>query len=251
MIARFLIACAALTAAAPVAAQTTVTTGADVSVGDYGSSRDTTILTAPLTIRQRSGPVEIAVTVPYMRIETPGVVFSGIDGTPVVMSPDLGGPRRVHEGIGDRTASLSYTQRLPSDFFLRATGRVKVPVGGARAVSTGKVDWSVSGEVSRSFKGITPFASLTYRHFGDVPAWNIRDGFAASVGASANVLGGSFAASWDWAKSTSPFLPDVQEIVAVYDAPIASKVRLGAFATVGLTKGAADYGTGLRLTITP
>jgi hypothetical protein len=238
----------AVSPVAAMAAPVDVSVGADVSSGRYGSQSTTVIFNAPLRVSTRVAGFEVAASIPYMDIRTPGIVFSGIDATPVVMSPDLGGPTRHFRGIADPTLSVSRTFAV-SGIDLTPTARIKVPVRGSTAVSTGRVDGSASVEASVPVGPARAFASVSYRWFGDTPAWTIRDGLATSVGVSVPVGKASAAVSWDYARSTSRFVGDVNEVVAVVDAPVSDRFRIGVFATAGLTSGAPAVGTGLRLTV--
>lgn len=229
-------------------AEVLISAGVNASSGQYGSRRDTTMITAPVQVRWTDGAASLSVVVPFVTIRSPGVVFSGLDGTPIVMLPDAGGPSRRYSDLGDATLSAGYAFVLPSDFRLTATGRVKVPFQGRTSVSTGKTDWLVGAEVSKAFGPVTPFASVSYRVFGDTSVWNIRDGIATSVGASVPLGGGAVAVSYDHARSTSRFVNDVHEIVAAYDAPVSSRFRISVFGSAGLSSGAPSAGAGLRLT---
>lgn len=237
----------ALVPAAAGAQELEATAGGGWSTGDYGSARSTTLANASIGARWTSGGTTISGSIPFIAIDTPGVVFAGFDGTPLVMQPDLGGRRRTHSGVGDPTFAVS--QQIPvGSVSLRGTWRIKVPVQGFNDVSTGKVDWSVSGEVSRPIGRVTPFSALSYRVFGDPTGWRIRDGFAGSVGASAPVGRGALAVSYEVARSTSDYVGDSHEIVGVYSIPVANeRMRLGIYGTAGLSSGAPGAGAGLRL----
>ena len=239
--------CAFSAASPAMAQQITATAGGGVSSGDYGSSRSTTIFTGDIGARWSSGATELSVTMPYISVDSPGVVFVGFDGTPLVMVADAGGRRQTRDGIGDPTLTASHNFSLGfAD--LRATARFKIPVHGYNGISTGKLDWSAGGEISRKVGPVTPFAAISYRGFGDPTGWRIRDGIATSVGATAVVGPGALAVSYDHARSTSDFISDSDEIVGVYDVPLASsKFRLAGFATAGLSSGAPGVSGGLRL----
>ena len=244
-----LAAAAAVMPVAVSAQDISLTAGGGVSSGDYGSSRSTTMANGSIGARWSSGGTTVAASIPFVSIDTPGVVFAGFDGTALVMLPDAGGRRRVHSGVGDPTFTVSQSVPVGS-FTLRGTGRVKVPVQGFNDISTGKVDWSVSGEVSRTFGAVTPFAAIGYRHYGDPTGWTIRDGLSGSVGASAPVGRGALAVSYEMARSTSRFVDDAREFVAVYDMPVGrDRMRLAAFGTVGVSDGAPGIGGGLRLSV--
>lgn len=245
-----LAALSVMTAGSAHAQDVVLTAGGGYSSGDFGSSRSTSMTTATIGARASSGRTTVAVLVPYVSTRSAGVVFAGFDGTPLVMLPDAGGPRRTYDGIGDPTLSISHDVPL-SGVNLRGTARFKVPVQGLKlGVSTGKLDWSVSGEVSRTFGGVTPFVSVSYRGYGDPTGWRIRDGFAGSVGASGRVGPGAVVVSYEVARSTSDFVSDAHEIVGVYDMPVSRRMRLAAFGTVGLSNGVPDGGGGIRLSLT-
>lgn len=240
---------ASLVAFAPSAnAQVAATVNVGASTGDYGSNRSTDMVNAAAGLRWTSGDTSVQVTLPYISIWTPGVVFAGFDGTPLVMLPDAGGPKRRYSGVGDPTLSLSRSASLGS-VRLTGTGRVKIPVQGYNDISTGKVDWSVGLQAAVPVGAVTPFAAVSWRSFGDPVGWRIRDGIATSVGASAKVGPGSAAVSWEHARSTSRFVRDADEIVAVYDAPVSDRLRLAAYGTAGVTSGAPGVGGGLRISL--
>lgn len=244
-----LAAAAAIVPASAMAQDITLTAGGGVSSGDYGSQRSTTMANGSVGARWSSGSTTVSASIPFVSIDSPGVVFSGFDGTPLVMLPDAGGRRRVSSGVGDPTFTVSHAVPV-GGVTLRGTGRVKIPVQGFNDISTGKVDWSVSGEVSKTFGIITPFASLGYRAYGDPVGWEIRDGLSGSVGASAPVGRGALAVSFEMARSTSRFVDHAREFVAVYDMPVArDRMRLAAFGTVGVSDGAPGLGAGLRLSV--
>ena len=239
--------CAACLPASAMAQEISVTGSASVSEGNYGSARETTMGVFAGGAIWRSGGTSIQVTVPYVVVESPGVVFAGFDGTPLVMVPDLGGPKRNWDGFGDPTLSVSQTVAA-GGFDLRGTGRVKLAVQDINEVSTGETDFSLSGEVSRNFGSLTPFVGAGYRWYGDPDLWDIKDGWSASAGVALPIANGSAAFSYEFAEATSDFVGDSHELVGVYDAPLTqSGLRLAAFGTVGLSSGAPDYGVGVRL----
>ena len=238
-----------LSASPAMAQEITGTFTGQVSRGDFGTDRDTRMGSAVVGARWASDRTSVQITLPYIAIDTPGIVFSGFDGTPLVMLPDAGGRYMTRSGVGDPTISVS--QGLAAaGFDLRATGRVKIPVQDYGEVSTGEVDWSVSGEISRDFGGVTPFVAVGHRWYGNPDQWNIKDGFSASAGIGANVGNGALAVSYEFAETTSEFVDHSHEIIAVYDAPISDRFRLASFATAGLSDGAPDFGVGVRLAST-
>lgn len=241
---------AAMILSAPAAhAQVVLTAGGGISRGDFGSSRTSEMANASIGARWSSGDTTFQASIPYVAINTPGVVLTGFDGTPLIMLPDAGGPRRSNSGIGDPTFAASHAVSVGA-VRVTGTGRVKVPVQGFNAISTGELDWSVGAQASIQAGRVSPFAAVTWRSFGNPDGWTIRDGIATSLGVSGRLGAGSAAVSWEHARSTSDFVSDADEIVAVYDAPVSDRMRLAAYGTVGLSDGAPGLGAGLRLSFT-
>jgi hypothetical protein len=230
-----------------------VSAGASYSSGDYGSATNTDIWSVPLGVRLKTGALRLSASVPWMRIRSDGTVFTGIDATPLVVAPGIRSTRRVRSGVGDLTLGASYD--LPtlggSGLDVELSGRVKLPTASDRSqLSTGKTDYSFGGQVSRQFGRLTPFASATYRVFGDVGPWDLRNGMAASAGASYALPGRAIVvASYDYARAASPFVSDSHELFGGVSVPIAhTPLRLTAFGTAGLSRGAAGASGGLSLT---
>jgi hypothetical protein len=244
--AALLIGCGLMATPSLQAQEVTPNVSASVSRGDFGSARDTRMGNVAIGARWSSGDTTVQVNLPYVVIDSPGIVFAGFDGTPLVMVPDAGGRTFSRDGFGDPTLSVSHRLDMDSFEFL-GTARVKVPVQEYNDISTGEFDWSLSGEVSREIGGVVPFVSVGYRWFGDPDLWEIEDGFSASAGVSAPLGAGAAAVSYEFAESTSAFVDDAHEIVVVYDAPVSDGFRLASFGTVGLSDGAADFGVGVRL----
>ncbi len=225
-----------------------LTIGGGIASGDYGSSRSTTMTNGTAGLRWSSGSTSISATLPYVVIESPGVAFSGFDGTPLIMLADGGGRKRISQGVADPTFSLSSAKNI-SNLSIRGTARVKIPVQKLNGISTGKMDWSSSVEISTTTGNISPFALISYRSYGDPSSWTIKDGFAGAIGASAPIGKGSAAISYNLAQSTSEFIEDGHEIIALYERPISQKMRLSGYASVGLSDGAPGVGAGIRLAL--
>ena len=231
-----------------------VSAGASSWSGDYGGSSDTSITAALVTARYGYRGLRLDATLPYMRIDSAGAVFAGIEGTPVIASPSAGGPRHVHEGLGDLTLGASY-QFASADLLgvdLEASGRIKVPTSPVSSgVSTGQVDTAWGLEASRIVGPLVPFASVSYRTFGDTPQWRLRDGAAASIGASylptRNLV---LNISYDYARSASRFVRDSDEIVGSFSTRLTSSgLRLTGFLSGGLSSGAAAVSGGASLSV--
>ncbi len=234
----------------------TVSAGGSAWSGDFGAPTDTTISAALLSARYRLGNWRLSASLPYMRIDSAGAVFTGIDGAPVIVAPFPSTPaaKHVREGVGDLTLGAAYL--LPTapkwGFDLELIGKVKLPTGPhslESGVSTGRADYAFGAEVSKPIGRWIPFASATYRDFGSNSQWKLRDGYAASTGVSYvfndRIVG---LVSYDFAQSASRYIGDSHEISASASARLTrTGLRLTGFASAGLSRGAADVTGGLSL----
>jgi hypothetical protein len=254
----------AAAAAAPAAAQQqqahlernkslglSITTGADYSVGKYGGTIDTKILVVPFSLRAKTGPFRFSVTLPWLRIDGPANIVGGGEGGPIVIDPN--GPRSVRQGLGD--VSLGATYSLPASalggFDVDIGGRVKLPTADrSKGLSTGKTDLTATLDVSRTIGTATPFVTLGYRMPGKPAGLNLRNSVTTSVGSSF-VLGKSLIAiaSYDYSGRTSALSYESHSLFGALAGNVTKRLLLTGYGTLGLSRGAPDYGLGLLLTV--
>lgn len=235
------------------AAGTEITLGAATWDGRFGGRTGNTISAVLLNVRQRLGPLRIDATLPWMRIRSQSTIFTGINGTPLVVGPSIPMTRPRRQGLGDLTLGASWLAAAQdaAGLDIDLSARVKLPTAAdSTQLSTGKTDYAFGVEVARTMGAVTPVARINYRVFGDPTGWTIRDGIATSVGASVALPGqGIFLLSYDYAERTSRFIRPAHEIVGGASAPIGDRFRLTAYASGGLSSGAAAFSTGVSLTL--
>lgn len=241
----------ALTMPLPAMAQDTqefsVTTGVDYSSGDYGTGADTNILVVPVSARYKVGNLRLTATVPWLRIDgSSAIVGDGAGG--VVIDPNA--PRTRRSGFGDVSVGVAY--QIPEEalgFGLDLSGRVKLPTAASsKGLGTGKADFSVGAEVSKTFGPVTPFVSVGYRMPGDPNGIDLHNAWSASGGASLALGKSVLIASYDYREATSDFAEDSQELFGAFSTPLTGKLNATLYGTAGLSKGAPDYGLGAMLT---
>ena len=118
-------------------------------------------------------------------------------------------------------------------------------------MSTGKTDYSLGTEASKTVGKFGPFASITYRSFGDTKQWKLKDGVATSLGTTYLITNRLIVvASYDYAQRTSAFIRDDQEVVtsASYSVPN-TRFRISAYTAYGLSTGAAAFSGGVSLSV--
>lgn len=228
-----------------------VSLGTSIAAGNFGSGQGSQLWSTALGVRYAVGTLRLTASIPYLRIRSRGLIFSGIDSTPVIVAARPGGPRMTNSGLGDATFGAAYT--LPTGEGrpeIELSGRVKFPTATRSSqLSTGKTDFSAGLQVTQSVGRLAPFASVTYRIFGDPAGINLRNGFAASAGTSF-ALGGRAVGliSYHYARTASALVRDSHELFAGASTKLGhAPLRATAYATAGLSRGAAARSGGLSL----
>lgn len=224
------------------------TTGLDYSTGDYGSGTDTRMLVFPVSARMESGQLRLSASIPWIRIDGASSVLAG-DGSPVIVDPNA--PRTIRSGFGDLSLGAGWV--IPEEklgFGLEFAARVKLPTSSsAKALGTGKADFSLSTEVSKNFGNVTPFVSLGYRMPGDPVGIDLKNTFFASAGASVVVGKSVLIGSYDYRQATSALVKDSQEIFGAFSTPVSKRLSITAYGSGGLSDGAPNFGAGLMMTL--
>lgn len=242
----------AQSSAAPSPLGLSFTTGVDFSSGDYGATDKTEIIVVPFNARLTTGKLRVSATLPYLRIKGPGAVVGGGDGGPIVVDPDANLPITTTSGLGDVSLSATYglLRQDSTGFDLDLTGRVKLPTASeSKGLGTGKADFGVSAEVARTFGSATPFVTVGYRKPGDPAGFDLRSGPTASAGSSFVAGSTVFIASYDYAGKTSQSASNSHSLFGAVSAPVLERVNLTGYGTAGLSKGAADFGLGMLVTL--
>lgn len=231
---------------------TEITVGASAWGGNFGGPGRSTVATLLVNVRQRFGDLRIDATLPWMRVRSPTTIFAGIDGTPLVLASAVPMTTRRRDGLGDVTLGASWLALNQADAAvdIDLSARIKLPTASdSSGLSTGRTDYAVAVEISRTMGQVTPIASVGYRVFGDPRGWDVRDGVATSIGASIALPAGAVVlVSYDFSERTSRFIRPSHALVAGASAPIGRSLRLTAFASGGLSSGAADVSVGAAIT---
>jgi hypothetical protein len=232
-------------------------TTADVSLGtiyaggNFGTGSKTTIWSSALGARLRLKDVTLTASLPWMRIESRSTIFTGIDATPVLVAPNTSPVKKTAKGFGDLTLGASYT--IASDaspIEVELSGRAKINTASDHSgLSSGKNDYAVGADISAPLGNVTPFASFSYRFLGDTAGYDLRNGPAASAGASYALGSDTFLlASYHYSRAATRLVDDAHELFAGASTRIpGSPLRVTGFATAGLSRGAAAASAGLAI----
>lgn len=154
-------------------------TGADYSVGHYGSAADTSVWSVPLDLKVRSGRFRAQATLPYVFIKGPGQMVGG-----VIVTDPTSTTTTSRSGIGDINLSAAYlltTEHgvLPA---LEIGGGAKLPTA-KTTIGTGKADYSASASLYKSLApGFMLFGSFGYSWLGSPASYRLENGITASGG---------------------------------------------------------------------
>lgn len=220
--------------------------------GEFGLDANSKITAVFLNIAARDGPMRVDVTLPWMDVRSSGMVFAGINGTPLVVAAQDGQPRTRRHGVADISVGVAWLalKQEVVGLDLDLSARTKLPISATSTqLSTGKSDAYFGFEVSRSFGMVTPAARLGYRIFGDPAEWEIRDGLTGSAALVVQAGPGTFLSlSYEYAERTSAFITDSHAVVLGGSARLYDRLRLNAFASAGMSSGAPALAGGLSIT---
>ncbi|WP_260600083.1 hypothetical protein [Sphingomonas endolithica] len=219
--------------------------------GKFGTGSTTTIWSSALGARLRLGDWALSASLPWMRIRSRSKIFTGIDATPVLVAPNTSLVKKTTDGFGDLTLGASYTvadKALPVEVELSGRAKINTAVESS-GLSSGANDYALGADVSAPLGSVTPFASFSYRFLGNTSAYRLRDGPAASAGASYALGSQSFVlVSYHYSRAATRLVDDSHELFAGATTRIGrSPLRLTGFTTAGLSRGAAAASAGVAV----
>lgn len=231
-----------------------VSTGATYWQGDFGAPTTSELFIALVNLRYEFDGLRVWGTLPYMRVESDGVLFAGTDGGPILV--DTGSPSpagRVRNGFGDVTLGATYAVvENGGDWAVDLSSRVKLPTASDESgLSTGKTDVGVSVDISRAVQGVVPFVSAGYTFLGDPDGYDLRNTVSASAGLSIPFGGDDTVAliSYEYDRAATDFVDDGHELFGAVSGTVSDQFSWTGFGTVGLSEGASDFALGLLLSL--
>jgi hypothetical protein len=132
---------------------------------------------------------------------------------------------------------------------LEFTGKVKFPTADEDDnLGTGKYDFTVQMDVSKSFDRVTPFATVGYRFLGDPPGSSLSNPLFASAGVGFQINEAvSAGLIYDWSESTTDDVGDLHELVPYVTWKFGRRYRLNGYGVAGLSDASADWGAGFSI----
>jgi hypothetical protein len=219
--------------------------------GKFGTGSKTSIWSTALGARLHLGNLALSASIPWMRIQSRSTIFTGIDATPILVAPNTSPVKRTADGLGDLTLGASYTiapEGSPVEVELSGRAKISTATDSSR-LSSGANDYALGSDVSVPLGKVTPFVSVSYRFLGNTPDYALRNGPAASAGASYALGPNTYVlASYHYSRAATRLVDDAHELFLGASTGIAgSPLRLTGFATAGLSRGAAAESAGLAI----
>ncbi|MBX7459714.1 hypothetical protein [Qipengyuania huizhouensis] len=228
----------------------TLLAGSDYVSGEV-NGQDYETFAASAGIAGQTGRFSFAASIPYVVTSAPEELIvsnGGVLGTPLLSQPSTQTRQSTREGVGDLVLQGGYSVPLGSvNAFIG--GNLKVPTASReKALGTGKLDYGVSGQVSRQFGRAIPFVSASYTMVGEPEGFDVRNILSGSAGAQF-ILGSSSSVTLDYSydESATRSVENHQSVGVGLAAGISSDLRLGIDARAGLTEDAPDARIGVRL----
>ena len=231
-------------------ADTTITTGYDVSEGTYGATTTTTIHYVPVSIKYQESDWNMKITIPWMKmtgstatVDSSGNVISTSTGTASTIS-----------GIGDIVTS--YTYLFPAigqnrSHFLDGTVKLKLPTADeTNNLGTGKADLTLQLDYFYSTSGIMPFMTVGYKKFGQPDTYTLNSVWFSSMGAQKGVTkSASIGLIWDYQQATTSTGTHKNEFMAYSSIKLGKKWSSTFYYVTGTTSSSVDNEAGFTLSV--
>jgi hypothetical protein len=245
-----LTACCGAMSQLPVAmaAETSISLGAEYTSGDYGTSTETNMWYFPVTLRYETDRTMLALTVPYVVVEGTGnvVVSGGGHGLPRTTTLATS---RTESGLGDIELMGSYVVAQSADWRLGVGGLIKFGTGEEQDnLSTGEDDVAAQLEADKTWGNNTFYGTAGYKILGDPPGIDYDNVFYGSVGVSRR-LDATRSAGVELYAQEAP-LPGVDgksELTLFLSGKPGTKARLTGYLIAGFAGGSPDWGVGVAL----
>ena len=247
----------AMCLAAPLAhAQFAASTGFDYTSGKYGYDTETKVSSWNVTGEYAYEGLTTRIVIPQLRVTSPvgTVVIAGRPRLQNRINALNQGKTETESGRGDVELSASYNflHNRETDWSLSLAGSVKLPTADDdKGLGTGKTDYGIALDLSRSFGHFTPTIGFGYRIIGNPTGANLKDYAYASIGAGfwiTDTTNLSLTLESDQPDSASSGVDN--ELSLGLNQHLGKHWDIEAHVLVGLSKSAPDKGLGASVRFT-
>ncbi len=222
--------------------------------GGFGAAVDTEIWYYAVTGKYESGPLILRLTLPHIKITGPGNVIGGA-GERIQLGAAAATTRRSASGMGDVVASASYNvyQNRAAGELIDLTAKIKFGTADEdKGLGTGKNDYSIQADFTKSFGQFSTFGTLGWKKLGDPTIAGVPVDFRNPWYA---VLGGAY----KFTRATTGGIDyyyrqrvigggsRVSELRPFVSHSLTKTTRLQGYALTGFTDGSPDWGVGVVL----
>lgn len=229
-----------------IAGDYSITTGAEYTVGNYGTSIDTSMLYVPFILAYKSEKYSWSVTVPYVRISgSEDVLFSSTTHSPRLSAATTSAAERTDSGLGDiiLTGRYQLQSETTTRPWLAMTGSIKFGTADEdKLLGTGENDYSVRLDIAKK----ALYGYVGYKVMGDSASIDYDNVLFASAGIAMPV-NDSWAAGVDFYVEQAPVpgMDNAEEATISLFRPLGKTRRLNIYMIKGFTDASPDWGAGV------
>ena len=222
----------------------TASTGVDFSTGDFGGSTDTNVLYLPFALKFDFDYVLLKLTVPYLRIAGDVVSVGG-------QAEFVSGVEGERDGLGDIVLAAAYVYYPKWKYvpLVEVGGKIKFGTASEdKGLGTGKIDYTLQLDLSKTFGRFTPFAAGGYKFVGSPKGFDLDNKAFVYGGISAKVFDFlNVGIVYDWSQSAVPENGDFNEISPFATIKVSRWFAFDPYVVIGLSKWSPDWGIGVQL----
>ena len=220
-------------------ALTTVSVGVDYSEGKYGEPVKSRTTTVPLVIKHETGPFTFKANIPW--VTATGTRSGGGDRATLI--------KQTESGLGDVTLSGFYTAYTNNTamFGIDIGGKIKFATAdkSKTLLTTGENDYSLQGDVYKSFGPTTLFGTLGWTKKGDPDFVDFRDPWYTTLGVSYRVgAATALGASYDYRQKVTSRGDPVSEASLFLTHKFTKQLKMQAYLVGGFSDASPDFGAG-------
>ncbi len=164
--------------------------------------------------------------------------------------PAAGLANNRRSGLGDATASLTYSIDFGSGLYADVTGKVKIPTASTtKRLGTGQVDFTTSVDLIKDIGPASIYLSGRRKFAGKPTGSTIRSVWGAGGGASIRASRGlTIGADYDWQQSSFAGGQSSSEVTGWAYVRLSRAMGLTVYAGTGLNSAGANILGGATLT---
>lgn len=155
------------------------------SSGDYGDDRNTDMLYWPVAAKRILSRGEVGLTVPYVRISSPGSQII-LDGTVETIEDGTATGRETHSGLGDIVVKGEYALKDADDIWpwIDVFAKLKLPTADEdKGLGSGETDLGFGAESVKPLdNGYLAFLDIGYTIIGDPSGFDYDNRWMISPG---------------------------------------------------------------------